>query len=265
MWTRAVGATLHGIEGILISVEVDSGQGLPCFQMVGQADSVVREGRDRVRAAFRAARFKFPQGRVIVNLAPSELPKTGSGLDLAIAVALVAATEEIPDARLRRTLLLGEVGLDGSVRPVRGTLSLVAAAQQAGIEEAIVPVESLAEGSTCPGIRTWGASELRRAVAFLQGHGELEPAGERPSVDARAYPALRDLSEVRGQAPAKRALEVAGAGSHNVLFVGPPGSGKTLLAQCLPGLLPDLHFDDAMETTRVHSVAGTLGRTPLLL
>jgi magnesium chelatase family protein len=165
---------------------------------------------------------------------------------------------------MERTLLVGELGLDGSIRPVRGTLSIVAAAERIGLEGAIVPRESLAEGAVCSGITTWGAHDLREVIAFLRNEGELATGGDptcRPEPDP---PPLRDLSEIRGQEPAKRALEVAAAGGHNLLLVGPPGSGKTLLAQCLPGLLPDLPLDEAIQVSRIHSVAGTLGSTPLL-
>jgi magnesium chelatase family protein len=264
MWTRAIGATLRGIEGIPVSVEVDSGRGLPSFQIVGQADAVVREGRDRVRAAFRAVGLEFPPGRVTVNLAPTDLPKSGSGLDLPIAAAVAAGRAGLCRDRMERTLLLGELGLDGSVRGVRGTLSLVAAAERIGVQGAIVPRESLAESAVCSGVTTWGARDLREVIAFLRGEGELPTGAGATCPPDTDLPPLRDLSEIRGQEPAKRALEVAAAGGHNLLLVGPPGSGKTLLAQCLPGLLPDLPLEDAIQVSQIHSVAGTLGGTPLL-
>jgi magnesium chelatase family protein len=262
MWTRSLGATLRGVDGILVSVEIEAGRGLPSFQIVGQADSVVRESRDRVRAAFRATGLEFPKGRVTVNLAPTDVPKTGSGLDLAIAIALAAVEIDIAPRQLAGTLLLGELGLDGSVRPVRGVLPLVAAAEIAGLERAVVPLENLGEGSACRRIRTWGVSELRRAIAFLRDEATLPSAESAPPPED--LPAARDLSEIRGQEPAKRALELAAAGGHNLLLVGPPGGGKTLLAQCLPGLLPDLSLEEAVEVSRIHSVAGTLGSTPLI-
>jgi magnesium chelatase family protein len=264
MWTRVFGATLHGVDGVLVSVEVEAGHGLPTFRIVGQADSVVREGRDRVRAAFRASGLEFPLGRVTVNLAPTDLPKVGAGLDLAIAAAVAATRAGGPPKRLEGTLLLGELGLDGSVRPVRGVLALVAAGQRGGLGEAIVPRASLGEASVCPDIRPWGVRDLASVVAFLRGEGTLEEPGPHDRVTNPSPLPLRDLAEVRGQEPAKRALEIAAAGGHNVLLVGPPGSGKTLLAQCVPGLLPDLDFDEALETTRIHSVAGMLGQEPLL-
>ena len=257
MWTRAFGATLSGVDGVLVSVEVEAGRGLPTFQIVGQADAVVREGRDRVRAAFRAAGVEFPRGRVTVNLAPTELPKTGSALDLAIASALAATRPGVSSERLAGCLLLGELGLDGGLRPVRGALALVAAARKSRIDRAVVPLDVLGETAACPGVEVLGAQTFEDVLRYIAGNGPLVPSAE--AVDAPRQPeASRDLSSVRGQEPAKRALEVAAAGGHNLLLVGPPGSGKTLLAQCLPGLLPDLGPDEALEATRIHSVAGTL-------
>jgi magnesium chelatase family protein len=251
-----------GVEGVLVSVEVEAGRGLPSFQIVGQADAVVREGRDRVRAAFRATGVEFPPGRITVNLAPTELPKTGPALDLAIAAALAATRPGVPHERLAHCLLLGELGLDGSLRPVRGALALVATAREAGIRKAIVPLEVLTEASACPGIETRGAKGFDDVLRFLVGETEGIAASDAPSDPPP--PEERDLALVRGQEPAKRALEVAAAGGHNLLLIGPPGSGKTLLSQCLPGLLPDLTFDESLEATRVHSVAGTLAGTSLV-
>ena len=263
MWARAFGATLSGVDGVLVSVEVEAGRGVPTFQIIGQADSVVREGRDRVRAAFRAAGLAFPEGRVTVNLAPTELPKAGSALDVAIAAALAATKRDFPRRRLERCLLLGELGLEGAVRPVRGALALVAAARRAGLRDAVVPAKTLREASACPGIEAHGATSFQEILGFLAGKNDLAKATDAPPGDP-APPVTHELAEVRGQEPAKRALEVAAAGGHNLLLVGPPGSGKTLLAQCLAGILPDLPFDEALEATRVHSVAGTLGDAALV-
>lgn len=262
MLTRVWGATLQGVSGRAVSVEVDAGRGLPSFQIVGQADRVVGESRDRIRAAFRQGGLEFPPGRVTVNLAPSDLPKAGSALDLPIAVAIAAARTELCAARIRSTLLLGELGLDGSLRAVRGALALTAAARPAGASQAVVPLDNLPEAGACPDVRVWGAATLGEVIGWLREEAALclpaEP--DRPP----AAPSEPDLRDVRGQETAKRALEIAAAGRHNLLMVGPPGSGKTLLARRLPGLLPDLDPEEALEATRIHGVAGTLGGASLL-
>jgi magnesium chelatase family protein len=263
MLVRAFGATLHAIEGVRVSVEVEAGTGLPAFHIVGQADRVVNESRDRIRAAFRHANLAFPPGRVTVNLAPTGLPKAGSALDLPIAVAIAGTRAELSEARLRSTLFLGELGLDAGLRPVRGALAMLGAALEGGLGTAVVPDASLAEAALCPGIDALGAPDLGAVLAWLRGEGVLaEPrqrTGERDSLALEP-----DLADVHGQEGAKRALEIAAAGGHNLLMCGPPGSGKTLLARRLPGILPDLDPDAALEATRIHSAAGTLPRAALL-
>ena len=262
MLTRVWGATLYGIEGRPVSVEVDAGRGLPSFQIVGQGDRVVNESRDRIRAAFRQSGLEFPPGRVTVNLAPSELPKAGSALDLPMAVAIAATREPVAGETLASALLLGELGLDGSLRAVRGAAALTSAAHLAGLERVVVPLPNLDEAAACPDARVFGAVTLAEVLGWLLEKNDLVLAAPHgPERPERSEP---DLADVRGQPGARRALEVAAAGRHNLLMVGPPGSGKTLLARRLPGLLPDLDDDEAREATRVHSVAGTLGGSALL-
>jgi len=265
MLIRVHGATLHGIEGVMVSVEVDAGRGLPAFHIVGQGDRVVNESRDRIRAAFRQSGFEFPPGRVTVNLAPTGIPKTGSALDLPIAVGIAATRIELPTERLARTLFVGELGLDGQLYPVRGALPLVAAGHAAGLVEAITPRANLEEACVCPEMRVRAAPDLGAVVRFLST-GESLLEGKRDwerALDA-PQPEL-DLADVHGQETARRALEIAAAGAHNLLLVGPPGSGKTLLSHRLPGLLPELAFGHALEATRIHSIAGTLAGRPLML
>ncbi len=256
MGARVHGATLRGIEGIPVTVEVDAGRGLPGFQIVGRADPVVNESRDRIRAAFRRAGLEFPPGRVTVNLAPTELPKSGAGLDLAIAVGVAAARLPLDPARLQQTLFVGELALDGALRGVRGALALVSAACVPGRTHAVVAGPMLAEAAPCPRIEALGAADLGEVLAWLRGERALERAVDLPP-PAPAAPGP-DLADVRGQALARRALEIAAAGAHHVLLVGPPGSGKTLLARRLPGLLPPLEPAASLEVTRIHGVAGTL-------
>jgi magnesium chelatase family protein len=256
MGARTLGATLRGIDGFPVTIEVDAGRGLPGFHIVGRADRVVNESRDRIRAAFRSTGLEFPPGRVTVNLAPTELPKSGSGLDLAIALGIAAARLDLDIDRLARTLFVGELGLDGALRRVRGVLALVSATESAGATTAVVATEGLREAALCPGIACRGAGHLGQVLAWLRSDAELESAPDSPELVPQAP--TGDLLDVRGQAAAKRALEIAAAGAHSALLVGPPGSGKTLLARRLCGILPDLDERAALEVTRIHSVAGIL-------
>lgn len=272
MLARTHGATLEGIFGVRVDVEVESGRGLPTFQIVGQGDRVVRESRDRIRSAFRTAGIEFPLGRVTVNLAPTDLPKAGSGLDLPIAVAIAATKAKLPREAMRRTLFVGELALDGGLRSVRGTLALLQAAQRSqrdgrALASAIVPLASLPEASVCPDVTALGATGFTEVLAHLRGELALADEADASASNAEKAgdPSRRlDLADVRGQESARRALEVAAAGGHNLLLIGPPGSGKTLLARRLPGLLPDLPFPDALEVTRIHSVLGALDRHGLV-
>jgi magnesium chelatase family protein len=263
MLIRVCGATLHGVDGLPVIVEVDASSGLPGFHIVGQADRVVNESRDRIRAAFRQSGLTFPPGRVTVNLVPTALPKAGSGLDLGIAVAIAATRIELPPQTLARHLLVGELGLDGALHPVRGALALIQAARIAALPQAILPIGNLAEAAMHPEIGVLGAESLSRVIAYLRGETQLRT--EPPKLPSRASGRLElDLADVRGQEGARRALELAAAGGHNLLMLGPPGSGKTLLARRLPGILPPLSRDQALEVTRIHSVAGALGDCPIL-
>jgi len=263
MLVRVFGATLHVIEGVRVSVEVEAGAGLPAFHIVGQADRVVNESRDRIRAAFRQSGLEFPPGRVTVNLAPTGLPKVGSALDLPIAVAIAGTRIELEEAKLSRALFLGELGLDGALRPVRGVLAMLGAADGEVIREVVVPDGNLGEAALCPGLVPFGAPDLASVLAWLRGEAALTRAADRAPA-AAPRPADLDFAEVHGQEAAKRALEIAAAGGHNLLLVGPPGSGKTLLARRLPGILPPLPFAAALEATRIHSAAGTLASDSLL-
>ena len=258
-------ATLTGVEGRPVTVEVHVTTGLPGFTIVGLPDAACREARDRVRAALLSSGLAWPLQRVTVNLAPSGIRKAGAGLDLAIAVGLLCATGRVDTAVVGDCAFLGELGLDGSLRRVPGTLALVDALVAGAV---VVPLPSLAEARLVPGVRAFGARSLAEVVDVVRGNGEwpdcssLEPGSAAP---ADAAPDVVDVAFVRGQRVARRALEVAAAGGHHLLLAGPPGAGKTMLARCLPSLLPRLDPAEALETTKVHSAAGLpLPRTGLL-
>lgn len=251
MFASIASAVLFGAEGHVITVEVHVGSGLPGFHMVGLPDTTVREARDRVRAAITSAGLGFPGQKVVVNLAPSQRRKSGAGLDLAIAVGVLVAAGEIPPAAVEGRAFVGELGLDGSVRPVPGVAPMVGVM---GDREVVVAVESLREAEVAALRRARPVSHLGELVAALDERAPW-PDHEPPSADVERE-VEPDLAEVRGQPWARLALELAAAGGHHCLFVGPPGAGKTMLAARLPGLLPDLDRDQALETTMVHSAAG---------
>ena len=252
---RVRSGALMGIEGIPLDVEVDIGSGLPAFNIVGLPDAAVQEARERVRAAIRNAGFEFPLRRITVNLAPADVRKEGPIYDLPIAVAVLAASGQI-SASFHDVALLGELSLDGTLRHADGVLPLVAMCAQAGIRRVVVPAVDVAEGRLIDGVEVLALSTLAQLREPPESWATPEPAPpvERLEIEAN------DLSVVQGQEHVKRALEVACAGGHNVMMQGPPGSGKTLLARTMSGLLPPLTTNEALEVTKIHSVAGMLGR-----
>ncbi|MET8120773.1 YifB family Mg chelatase-like AAA ATPase [Micromonospora sp. NPDC005189] len=246
---------LVGVTGHLVEVEADLAAGLPAVVISGLPDTALHEARDRVRAAVVNSGQRWPNRRITLNLLPATLPKFGSGFDLAIAAALLGGSGELPLLPLEGVVVLGELGLDGTVRPVRGVLPMVAAAAQAGVERVIVPVGNAAEAAVIPGVRVRAVDTLHRLVAFVRdGTPLIEPPAATPAPAADGP----DLADVAGQQMGRRALEVAAAGGHHVALLGPPGAGKTMLAERLPSILPELDDDAALEVTALHSVAGLL-------
>ena len=259
MLARVTSAAVLGIDAYLVDVEADLSSGLPCFTTVGLPQGAVREGRERVASAIQNSGLVFPQQRITVNLAPADIRKEGSALDLPIALAVLAASGQVRAGALEGVVACGELALDGTLRPVRGAIAMALAARQAGARALIVPAANLREAAVVAGLDVRGAASIGAVVAHLDGG----PALPRGNVDGAALCSAApdrdvDFSDVKGQGHAKRALEIAAAGAHNALLVGPPGGGKTMLARRLPTILPRMTLAEALETTRVHSVAGLL-------
>ncbi len=260
MLTKAMTGCVIGIDAFCVQVEVDLSPGLPAFNIVGLAEGPVRESRERVRSAIKNCGYGFPSQKITVNLAPADMKKEGSGLDLPIAAAILAASGVISQEILDRFVLIGELSLDGSVKPARGVLPMALAARTWSVHALLVPVQNAKEASVVRGINVHPVSNLPELVECLAGRSEFSTV--EFSEQEFFYPGneaiYEDFEDVIGQDQAKRAMEVAAAGGHNVLMVGPPGSGKTMLAKRLPTILPPLSFEEALETTAIYSVAGLL-------
>jgi magnesium chelatase family protein len=262
MLATALSATLAGLQAHLVRVEVEGRRGPPYFELVGLAEAAVRESRVRVKSALAQCGLFLWECQVVVNLAPADVKKTGSGFDLAIAAAAAGALGHVPAEALDGVLFIGELSLEGTVQPLRGVLPQLLGARARGVKRAVVPRANAAEASLVEGVDVRTVSRLGELLEALRGGPELPVAAGATEV-APGKGTLDDLSEVRGQAGARRALEIAAAGGHNILMIGPPGAGKTMLARRLPGLLPPLSTEDALEVTAIHSVAGLLSSTRL--
>lgn len=259
MLARVWSASIVGIDAVKVGVEVDVSGGLPGIVILGLPDSAVQESKERVKATLKNAGFAFPMRKIVINLTPADLRKEGPCFDLPISVGILAASEQVSADLLGDYIFLGEVSLDGSLRPVAGVLPIAATAKKMGIMGLVVPADNAQEASVVEGLAVYGCKHLSEVVDFLNHPQKYKPVKlDEVKTESQTFQAIADLKDVKGQAHARRALEIAAAGGHNLIFVGPPGSGKTMLARRLPGIMPPLGFAEALEVTRIHSVAGLL-------
>ena len=258
MLARVWSAAIAGIDAIKVGVEVDVSGGLPKIIVVGLPDVAIQESRERVKAALKNTGFVFPVRKIVINLTPADLRKEGPCFDLPISVGILAASEQVDPQLLGDYLFYGEVSLDGSLRPVSGVLPIAAAARNMGIAGLIVPSGNAQEAAVVDEVSVYGFENLKQVANFLNQPNKYQPVSVVERTKNRALDYIPNLKDVKGQVQARRALEIAAAGGHNLIFVGPPGSGKTMLAQRLPGILPSLSFSEALEVSQIHSVAGLL-------